>query len=423
MSTRLGTNRHRIGRRTRCLGSTLLTFGLALGLVACQEKASDGGSGNADSQGAESEGAGSEGTRSQGATSQGAGSEGARSQGAVSQGAGSEAVSGRGGTAGSGGEQIVIGLSLDTLREERWQRDRDRFVARAEELGAKVLVQAANNDDAVQNAQAENLLTQGVDVLVVAPHNAKSAATIVEAAHKSGVPVIAYDRLINDCDLDLYVSFDNLRVGELQAEYAVAHAPSGNYVLIAGAPTDNNAHLYREGQLNILQPYIDRGEIYLVTDQFANDWQPVEGLKILENALTRNHNDITAVVAANDGLAGGAIQALAEQKLTGKVIVTGQDAELAACRRIVEGSQSMTVYKPIQALATRGAEVAILLAKKQPVPDAHRTLHNGYKDVPSLLITPIPVDKTNLMETVIQDGYQKLEDVYRDVPREQWPVP
>lgn len=321
------------------------------------------------------------------------------------------------------GSQVVIGLSLDTLREERWQRDRDQFVARAEELGAKVLVQAANNNDAVQNAQAENLLTQGVDVLVVAPHNAKSAATIVVAAHQAGVPVIAYDRMINDCDLDLYISFDNLRVGEMQGEYAVAHAPKGNYVLIAGAPTDNNAHLYREGQLKILQPYIDRGEIKLVADQWANDWQPVEGLKILENALTRNHNEIVAVVASNDGLAGGAIQALSEQKLGGKVIVTGQDAELAACQRIVAGTQSMTIYKPIRTLATRGAEVAILLARKQPVPDATHTLHNGQKDVPSLLIPPITVDRANLAATVIKDGYQKIEDVYRDVPREQWPTP
>lgn len=318
---------------------------------------------------------------------------------------------------------VLIGLSLDTLREERWQRDRDQFVARAEELGAKVLVQAANNNDAVQNAQCENLLTQGVDVLVVAPHNAKSAGTIVEAAHKAGVPVLAYDRLISDCDLDLYISFDNLRVGEMQAEYAVARVPKGNYVLIAGAPTDNNAHLYRQGQLAVLQPYVDRGEIRIVADQWANDWQPVEGLKILENALTRNHNAVDAVVASNDGLAGGAVQALAEQKLTGKVIVTGQDAELAACQRIVAGSQSMTIYKPISSLAKRGAEVAILLARKEPVPDATQTLDNGRKEVPSLLIAPIPVDRENLVATVIKGGYQKIEDVYRDVPREQWPTP
>ena len=318
---------------------------------------------------------------------------------------------------------IVIGLSLDTVREERWQRDRDQFVSHAESLGAKVLVQVANNDDARQNAQAENLLTQGVDVLVVAPHNSESAATIVAAAHRAGVPVIAYDRLINQCDLDLYISFDNFRVGEMQAEYALAKRPKGNYVLIAGAPTDNNAHLYHEGQMKVLKPAIDRGDVKIVGDQWANDWQPVEALKIMENALTRNGNRVDAVVVSNDGLAGGAIQALAEQKLDGKVVVTGQDAELAACQRVVAGSQSMTVYKPIRSLADRGAEVAILLARKQPVPDATRTLNNGKKDVPAILIAPVAVDRDNLAGTVIADGFHPLADVYRGVPREQWPKP
>jgi D-xylose transport system substrate-binding protein len=318
---------------------------------------------------------------------------------------------------------IVIGLSLDTVREERWQRDRDQFVAHAESLGAKVLVQVANNDDARQNAQAENLLTQGVDVLVVAPHNSESAATIVAAAHRAGVPVIAYDRLINQCDLDLYISFDNFRVGEMQAEYALAKRPKGNYVLIAGAPTDNNAHLYHEGQMKVLKPAIDRGDVHIVGDQWANDWQPVEALKIMENALTRNHNQVDAVVVSNDGLAGGAIQALAEQKLAGQVVVTGQDAELAACQRVVAGSQSMTVYKPIRSLAARGAEVALLLARKQPVPDATRTLNNGRKDVPAILIAPIAVDRANLAGTVIADGFHARADVYRDVPPEQWPKP
>jgi D-xylose transport system substrate-binding protein len=318
---------------------------------------------------------------------------------------------------------ILIGLSLDTLREERWQHDRDLFVKHAEEHGARVLVQAANNNDALQNAQAENLLTQGVNVLVVAPHNSKSAATIVQAAHRAGVPVIAYDRLITDSDLDLYISFDNLRVGELQAEYAVQRRPKGNYVLVAGAPTDNNAHLYRDGQMKVLQPFVARGDVHIVADQWANDWQPVEALKILENALTRNDNRIDAVVASNDGLAGGAIQALAEQKLAGSVLVTGQDAELSACQRVVAGTQSMTVYKPIDALASKAAEAALLLARKQPVPGATRTLNNGFKDVPSLLIPPVAVDRENLAATVVADGYQKLEQVYRDAPRDQWPKP
>ncbi len=185
-------------------------------------------------------------------------------------------------------------------------------------------------------------------MLVVAPHNAKTTATIVEAAHKLKVPVIAYDRLILDSDVDLYISFDNVKVGELQAEYLVKRKPTGNYVLIGGAPTDNNARLFRDGQMNILKPLVDKGDIKVVADQWAKDWQPVEALKITENALTKNNNQVDAVVASNDGIAGAAIQALGEQKLAGKVLVSGQDAELAGCQRVAAGTQSMTIYKPIR---------------------------------------------------------------------------
>ena len=311
---------------------------------------------------------------------------------------------------------------MDTLKEERWHRDRDLLVQRASELGAEVLVQAANGNDALQNSQAENLLTQGVDVLLVAPHNGKSAAVIVEAAHRAHVPVIAYDRLINDADVDLYVSFDNERVGQMQAEYLVARRPKGNYVLIGGAPTDNNAHLYHRGQTKVLEPYVGRGEISIVSDQWARDWLASEALKIMENALTRAGNRVDAVVAANDGVAGGAIQALAEQRLAGTVLVSGQDAELSACQRIAAGTQSMTVYKPIRKLAWQAAEIAVKLARREPIGVTTRGLANGKIDVPSVLLDPIAVDRDNLVSTVVADGYQKLEEVYRDVPRERWPA-
>ena len=322
----------------------------------------------------------------------------------------------REGEGGAGGQKkVTIGLSMDTLKEERWQRDRDLLVAHAEKLGARVLVQAANGDDALQNSQAENLLTQGVDVLVVVPHNAKTAATIVDSAHRSNVPVISYDRLILDSDVDLYISVDPTRVGELQADYALKHRPKGNYVLIGGAPTDNNAKLVRNGQMKVLQAAVDRGDVKVVSDQWAKDWQAMEALKIMENALTRNHNQVDAVVVSNDGTAGGAIQALAEQKLAGKVLVTGQDADLAACQRIVAGSQTMTVYKPIKPLAEKAAEVALRMARKEAVNEGSRTTHNGKKDVPSILLDPVQVDKNNLDATVIADGYHRREDVYRDV--------
>ena len=323
--------------------------------------------------------------------------------------------------AAAAGGTITVGVSLDTLKEERWQRDRDLLTKYLQDKGAKVLVQAANGNDSLQNEQAENLLTQGVNVLIVVAHNAETAATIVDSAHKAGVPVIAYDRLIRNADVDLYVSFDAVRVGELQADYAVKHVAKGNYVLIGGAPSDNNALLLRDGQNKVLKPFVDKKDITIVADQWAKDWQPVEALKIMENALTRVANKVDAVVVSNDGTAGGAVQALTEQKLAGKVLVTGQDADLAACQRILAGTQTMTIYKPITKLAAKAAEVALLLARKQPVPDKTVGLNNGKKDIPSILLEPLAVDKANLLSTVVADEFHKLDEICRDLPKEQCP--
>ncbi len=326
-------------------------------------------------------------------------------------------------TRASKSQKPKIGLLMDTLKEERWQKDRDYFVEHANELGAEVLVQSANSDDIRQNAQAENMITEGVDALVVVPHNGKVAATIVEAAHRAGIKVLAYDRIINDSDVDLYISFDNERVGELQADYLVRLVPKGNYVLLGGAPTDFNAILLRRGQMNVLRPYLDSGDIKIVADQWCKDWQPIEALKHTENALTRADNRVDAVVASNDGTAGGAIQALAEQKLAGRVPVSGQDADLAACQRIVEGTQAMTVYKPIKPLAYKAAEVALRMIRGEPIPEANRTIFNGKIEVPSILLEPIQVDRSNLVETVIKDGFHRLEEVFKNIPRSRWPRP
>jgi D-xylose transport system substrate-binding protein len=307
---------------------------------------------------------------------------------------------------------IRIGLSLDTLKEERWQYDRDLIVARAKELGAEVIYLSADSNDDVQNKQIENLLTKGIDVLIIVPHNAEVAAAGVDAAKRQGIPVISYDRLIRNSDVDLYLSFDNIKVGELQAKYLLDRAPKGNYILIGGAPTDNNAKMFREGQMNILQPAIDRGDIKIVADQWARDWQANEALKHTENALTQANNNVTAVVVSNDGTAGGAIQALQEQRLAGKVLVSGQDAELAGLQRIVAGTQSMTVYKPITKLATRAAEAAVAMARGETL-ETTSTVNNGKKEVASILLEPIAVDKSNIDSTVVADGYQKREAIYK----------
>ncbi|MDI1243205.1 MAG: D-xylose ABC transporter substrate-binding protein [bacterium] len=308
--------------------------------------------------------------------------------------------------------KIKIGFSMDTLKEERWQKDRDLFVKRAEELGAEVIVQSADGNDETQINQAQALLLQGIDVLVVIPHNADVAGAIVDAAKKENVPVVSYDRLIRNSAPDLYISFDNEKVGEMQAKYLLDRAPKGNYILIGGAPTDNNAKMFRAGQMKALQPAIDRGDIKIVADQWAKDWLAEEALKHTENALTQNANDVVAVVASNDSTAGGVVQALLQKGLAGKVFVSGQDADLSALQRVVAGTQSMTVYKPVSQLATRAAEAAVALAKGEK-PPTDKTVNNGRVDVPFIYLEPIAVDKDNVDATVIKDGYQQREAVYK----------
>src|SRR5436305_4719968 len=309
------------------------------------------------------------------------------------------------------GGPVRIGFSMDTLKEERWQRDKRLVEQRAKELGASLDVQVANGDDAVQTKQADNMLTKGVDVLIVAPHNGEIAASIVEAAHRKGVPVIAYDRLIRDADVDLYVSHQVEKIGEMQAQYALQHVPKGNYLLIGGSPTDYNAILLRKGQMNVLKPAVDKGDIKIISDQFAREWKAEEALRLTEDALTKTNKKIDAIVASNDGTAGGAISALEAAGLAGKVLVTGQDAQKDAVQRIVKGTQTMTIYKPIQPLAYGAVDAAVKLAKKEPVNTTDK-VNNGKKDVPAILIPPVSVDKSNVDSTVLKDGYHTHEDLH-----------
>jgi len=313
------------------------------------------------------------------------------------------------GTAPAGA--VRIGFSMDTLKEERWQRDKALVEQRAKELGAVLDVQVANGDDAVQTKQADNMLAKGLDVLIVAPHNGEIAASIVEAAHRKGVPVIAYDRLIRNSDVDLYVSHQVEKIGELQGQYALDHAPKGNYVLIGGSPSDYNAILLRNGQMRVLKPAIDRGDIKIISQQFAKEWRADEALRITEDALTRTRKNIQAIVASNDGTAGGAISALEAAGLAGKVLVTGQDAQKDAVQRVARGTQTMTIYKPIRPLAFSAVEAAVKLARKEPV-ETKDKINNGRKDVPAILHEPIAVDKSNLDATIIKDGYHTRQEIY-----------
>ncbi|CAM4029592.1 D-xylose ABC transporter substrate-binding protein [Mesobacillus thioparans] len=308
-------------------------------------------------------------------------------------------------------KKLKIGFSMDTLEEERWPRDRDFFKEAVESLGAEVVIREAKGDDTLQIVQAETLISDGVDLLVIVPHNAEAVATIVNKAHSAGIKVISYDRLVKNSSVDLYISFDNELVGELQAQAITKLVPKGKYVYIGGASTDNNAHLLKKGVFNVLQPFIDRGDIQIVYDQWTENWTPENAFANMEAALEINNNEIDAVIAANDATAGGVIKALEAQGLEGGIPVAGQDADLAAAQHIVQGTQTMTIYKPIKTLAYEAARAAIKMAGGETI-TTNRKINNGKLEIPSLFLAPIAVDKSNIDNTIIADGFHLRDEVY-----------
>jgi len=328
-------------------------------------------------------------------------------RGSAAQGAG---VTG----AATGPKAVKIGLSLDTLKEARWAKDRDAFVERAKELGAEVTVLSANSDDTRQVADVESLITSKVNVIVIVPHDGKAMAKGVEVAGRAGIPVIAYDRIITDSALDLYMTFDNEHVGELQGKYILEKLPTTKpirLVRIYGSRTDNNAVLFKNGQDKALKDAIASGVVQVVHEDWADDWKPDNAKRIMNAALTKHGHNIDAVLASNDTTALGAIQALKEEGLAGKVVVTGQDAELVAVQSIVSGQQSMSIYKPVKALARRAAEVAVALATGKPV-IAKAELNNGKREVPTILLDVVTVTKENVDSTVVKDGFHTREEIY-----------
>lgn len=308
-------------------------------------------------------------------------------------------------------QPLRIGLLLDDVHE-RWQKDRELFTASAKQLGAETLVRAAEGNHDRQVQLATELLNAGVKTLVIVPHDSVKAAAIVAIAKARKVPVVSYDRLIQGADIDLYASFDNTKIGAMQANYLLAKAPRGAYLLIGGSPTDHNAQMIREGHMKVLEAAVKAGQVRIVGDPWAEDWSAAAAQKLTEEALKKTHDRITAVLASNDTTAGGVIAALEAHGLADKVLVSGQDAELEAIRRIVAGTQAMTVYKPVRSLANLAARNAVRLAEGEAVYTA-TTVNNGFKNVPAMLLEPIVVDRENVEYTVISDGYQKRDEVFR----------
>lgn len=321
---------------------------------------------------------------------------------------------GREGEAGEE-EKIQIGMSFDSFVIERWQRDRDVFVSVAKELGAEVNVQNANGVVEEQKNQIDYFIKKGMDVIVIIAIDPASLREPVRKAKEAGIRVISYDRLINDADVDLYISFDNEMVGDMMARGLLEEdIAGGSVVMLGGSPTDNNVPLVEGAFRRVME----ENDVTIADSIHADNWRAEEAAAyIYANPQVIARAD--AIMCGNDDLATQAVRALAETRRAGKMLVVGQDADLAACQRIVEGTQVMTVYKPVERLATRAAEEAVALAQGTiPAGDDVELIESGAYRVPYIGLKPISVNRDNIDEVIIGSGFHLKEDVYLNVPGE-----
>lgn len=302
--------------------------------------------------------------------------------------------------------QPRIGFVLATLNEERYAKDRKYFDEAAAKAGALVEFAASDDNVSVQASKVEALLAKGVDALVIQPVNGEAASNLVALAKRDGVPVVAYDRLIKNAAIDWYVTQDSFHVGELQAEAAVkATGGKGKYVVLMGEAGHSVAEEITRGVLSVLSKYPG---VEVVVKQAHPGWATAAALTTTENALTRYQNGIAAILANNDGMALGAVRALEEQKLAGKVFVAGADADLTAVREILQGRQAMTVLKGIQPLASAAVSVAVALAKKE-TPVADGKVNNGKTDVPTTHTPVVAITRDNVDREILQTGFHPAE--------------
>ncbi|MBN1950164.1 MAG: substrate-binding domain-containing protein [Bacteroidales bacterium] len=288
-------------------------------------------------------------------------------------------------------QKANIGFLMDDSKTGRWAEDKAQFTKQIEEKDGVVYFKASEGDAEKQYQLAEELLNLDIDVLVIIPTDRYQAAKIVQLAHEKHVKVIAYDRIIQQCNLDFYISFDSEKVGQLQAEYMTGKCPAGNYVILKGPVTDNNTYLLCEGHRMVLDTLIKKGDIRVVYENYVNYWSAEEGYRLMKECLEQNQQ-IDAVLASNDQLAEGAIRALKEKGITDFPFICGQDADPAAIERIKNGEQTMTVDKPISSIATKAAEIAVKLANDEAIDNTIST-NNEYKQVNTILLSPAIIDQ------------------------------
>jgi D-xylose transport system substrate-binding protein len=307
-------------------------------------------------------------------------------------------------------DSLKIGYSIGEISSDRMSQEASIFEEKVKSLGATPLMQYGYGGPDEQLKQAQTLIDAGVDVLVVFPTDSYKWDKVIEAAHKKNIKVIAYERLLHITDVDYYFSFYNQKVGSQQAEYAVAQRPKGNYILLGGPVYDYNSILFMHGQKTTLAPYIERGDIKIVMEKYLNTWSPIDAYIEIQGFLEKNKNlQIDAILAGNDGLAGGCIMALDKMLGIWDIVITGTDASVGGLQNILDGKQSMTVYKPFKDLANLAAEQAVKLAKGEKIEAVNSSINNGFKDVPSVFLETIVVDKNNIRETVVASGFVSVD--------------
>lgn len=308
-------------------------------------------------------------------------------------------------------EVVQIGLAVDSFVIERWIRDRDVFVAEARELGAEVNVQDAGGDAEEQIKQIEYFIQKQMDSIVVIARDCTVLADVIRKAESAGIPVISYDRLIDNAGTDLYISFDNEMVGELMAEALIEAIPDGGEVfMIQGSVEDNNVEMVRKG----FTENIENSNLQLVYEANCEGWIAEAAAEYVEEGLKKYPN-VKGIMCGNDDIASMVVQVLAENQLAGKVAVVGQDGDLAACQRIVEGTQYMTAFKSIEEQAQEAAHYAVALGKGEKPDMSGETVSDGTYEVPGKILTPVAVTKENMNAVIIEGGFHRKEDVYLNV--------
>ena len=308
---------------------------------------------------------------------------------------------------------LQIGITFDSFVIERWQRDRDVFVAAAQELGAEVNVQNANGSIEEQINQIEYFIKKKVDVIVIVQVATEGAdlKSAVADARRAGIPVIAYDRQIMNANADLYISFDNERVGELMGEHMREHLKGeGRILQICGPLADNNVSEIMKG----FDKALEGSDLTIPLTEHAPNWLAETGFSVTSSYLSAMQQP-DGIMCGNDSIAGQAVRALSEHRLAGSICVVGQDADLDACQRIVEGTQCMTVYKPVEKLAQRAAQLAVKLADGEEL-GVKQTISDGTNDIMYECLEPVAVTKEN-MDEVITGKYHEKSEIYLNIKR------